>query len=144
MSQLIYSLLSGSRRPITFITPELLVCDCVKLMVEHDIGALVVHDGKALVGIVSERDIVRSCLSPGLNPHTATAQDIAYRKVSILTVNDPVEKAMEVITLTKRRHLLVTEHDEIIGILSIGDLLFYALEEKARVIEHLENYIHHA
>jgi len=114
----------------------------VKLMASEDIGALVVRDAKRLVGMVTERDIVRACLHRDLDPKKTTAADIAYKDVSVLNSNDPVENAMEIITRTKRRHVLVKEGTELIAILSIGDLLLYLLDDKSRVIEHLENYIH--
>jgi CBS domain-containing protein len=142
MTQLIYSVLPSPRRPIVFIAPDLTVAECVERMFAEDIGALVVHDSSKLLGMVTERDIVRSCLKRGLDQKTATAGEIAWRNVSVLNINDPVEKAMETITSTKRRHVLVSDGAELVAILSIGDLLFYLLDDKSRVIEHLENYIH--
>jgi CBS domain-containing protein len=144
MSQLIYSLLSRSRRPITYVSPDVSVNTCVQLMIKEDIGAVVVHDGEQLIGIVSERDIVRSFLCKGLDPETTTAGEVVYRDVNILTVDDTIEKAMETITLTKRRHILVSENNIIVAILSIGDLLVSALYDKSRVIEALEDYIRSA
>ncbi|MDP1604403.1 MAG: CBS domain-containing protein [Legionella sp.] len=141
MTQLIYSVLPRKRRPIIFINPELSVAECVELMFAEDIGALVVHDDLKLLGMVTERDIVRSCLKRDLDQKKITAGEIAYRNVSVLNIDDPVERAMETITLTKRRHVLVSENGELVAILSIGDLLFYLLDDKSRVIEHLENYI---
>lgn len=142
MAQLIYSALPSPRRPITFIEPAMSVVQCVEMMTSQDIGALVVRDGDSLLGIVTERDILRDCLNRGCDPVETSAKDIAYVNVRVLSVNDPIEKAMEVITQTKRRYVLVSEEDELIAILSIGDLLFHLLEDKSRVIEHLENYIH--
>lgn len=141
MAHLIYSALAQPRRSISFITSELTINECVKVMTEKDIGALVVKDDN-LVGIVSERDIIRSCLNEGLDPYTTTAGQIAYVNVSVLNLFDPIEKAMAIITETKRRHLLIEEEGELVAILSIGDLLFHLLEDKSRVIEQLENYIH--
>jgi CBS domain-containing protein len=65
-----------------------------------------------------------------------------YKEVSILDVNDSVEKAMEVITLTKRRHVLINEEGKLVAIISIGDVLFSLIDDKSRLIEHLEAYIH--
>jgi CBS domain-containing protein len=142
MASLIHSALPNPRRPIVFIEPTLSVKACVSLMTLQNIGALVVQkEDKSLLGMVTERDIVRECVHLGLDPNRATAADIAYKDVSILDVNDPVEMAMETITKTKRRHLLVNENGELAAILSIGDVLFYILEDKSRVIEHLEKYI---
>ncbi|KTC68048.1 CBS domain protein [Legionella birminghamensis] len=142
MAHLIYSALPHPRREIIFIKPDLTVTQCVEMMTKGDIGALVVRDEQSLLGLVSERDIIRECLFKNLRPDETPAIDVAWKNVSILSVNDPIEKAMEIITLTKRRHLLITENGELTAILSIGDLLFHLLEDKARTIEQLENYIH--
>lgn len=141
MTQLIHSILPNPRREIVYITPRLSVRECIKLMADKDIGALVVHDGKKLNGMVSERDIVRASLREDYDLNRTTASEIAYTKVSILNINEPLEKAMETITKTKRRHLLIEENEGLVALLSIGDLLFHLLEDQSRVIEHLENYI---
>jgi CBS domain-containing protein len=114
------------------------------MMVKQDIGALVVRDeiSRKVLGIVTERDILRSCLHYGLDPAKTRAIDIAYVNFSVLDLFDPIENAMETITKTKRRYVLIAEKDEVVAILSIGDLLFHLLEDKTRVIEQLENYIH--
>lgn len=142
MAHLIYSVLPYPRRAIIFVEPELSVESCVELMIAQNIGALVVRDGNKLIGMVTERDVVRKCVHQNLDSRQTTAGDIAYEDVSILQSNDPVEKAMETITMTKRRHVLVADDGELIAILSIGDLLFHMLDDKSRVIQHLENYIH--
>lgn len=142
MTHPIFSALPQPRRPIVFINPDVTVNECVKIMINKDIGALVVRDDQNIVGLVSERDIIRSCLNQCLDPNTTTAKQVAYSNVSTLDLFDPIERAMEVITQTKRRHVLITEQGELVAILSIGDLLFHLLEDKTRVIEQLENYIH--
>jgi CBS domain-containing protein len=142
MTQLIDSVLPTPRRPIVVIKPQLVVADCIEMMVTNDIGALVVHDGKRLLGIVSERDIVRAAMHHGFDLQKTTAGEIAYVKVNVLSVEDSIETAMTIITRTKRRYIIVTEKEQLVAILSIGDLLFHLLEDKSRVIEHLENYIH--
>jgi CBS domain-containing protein len=111
-------------------------------MAEYNIGALVVRDtNDKLIGIVSERDIVFSCLHKGMDIHTTKASDVVYSKVTILSPHDVVEKAMQAMTDTRRRHVLIYEGDKLIAILSIGDVLFHLLEDKTREIEHLANYI---
>ncbi|KTD18991.1 CBS domain-containing protein [Legionella jordanis] len=142
MAHLIFSALPQPRRSIIYVSPTLTAAECVKKMTEDDIGALVVRDEEKLYGIVSERDVLRACLYNGLNPFSTPAADIAFTAVSLLNLFDPVEKAMEVITQTKRRHVLIEDKGEIVAILSIGDLLLHLLEDKTRVIEQLENYIH--
>lgn len=143
MAHLIHSVLPMPPRKVVYINSNDTVKKCIDIMVELNIGALVVVDeDKKIKGIVSERDVVRSCFHKGLNPQTAKALDVVYPEVTILSSHDVVEKAMQAMTDTKRRHVLIEENGEIIAILSIGDLLYYLLEDKAKVIEQLENYIH--
>lgn len=142
MAHLIYSVLPMPPRKIEYVRPDDSIKKCIDLMAELDIGALVVvDDDNNLIGIVSERDIVRSCLHKCINLETSKAADVVYTQVTILSPHDVVEKAMQAITQTKRRHILIQENGELLAILSIGDLLFHLLDDKARVIEHLENYI---
>ncbi|MGC1181703.1 CBS domain-containing protein [Legionella sp.] len=143
MADLIHNVLPRPRREIVYIHPEESIRKCIDLMNDLDIGALVVVDKhNKLIGMVSERDIVRSCLHQCVNMSTGKAADVVYKEVTILSPNDVVEKAMQAMTETKRRHILIRdENNEFIAILSIGDLLFHLLEDKARMIEHLENYI---
>ncbi|MFA5960618.1 MAG: CBS domain-containing protein [Tatlockia sp.] len=142
MANLIYSALPHPRRSIVFIPPDLSVADCINRLIEKNIGALVVQDKESILGIVSERDIIKACLYEGHDLHSTKARDVVYKEVSVLDLFDTVEKAMETITQTKRRHVLITEKGDLVAILSIGDLLYYLLEDKTRVIEQLENYIH--
>lgn len=144
MADLIHSALPNPRRKIVYIHPEDSVKKSIDMMTEHDVGALVVSDNnKEIVGIVSERDIVRSCLHRCINLKTGKVSEVMHREITILSPNDAVEKAMEAMTLTKRRHVLIRdENNEFVAILSIGDLLYHILEDKTRVIEQLENYIY--
>jgi CBS domain-containing protein len=143
MANTIYSALHQPRRPIVYIEPTLSVKACVALMAKQNIGALVVvNEDGSLVGMVTEREVVRNCVHQGLDPNHSVARDIAYTQVSVLNIDEPLEHAMEVITKTKRRHILIQEKGELVAVLSIGDLLFNSLDDKTRVIEHLENYIH--
>ncbi|MBA2653231.1 MAG: CBS domain-containing protein [Tatlockia sp.] len=142
MTQLIYSALPQPRRPMVTVPPVVSLSQCVDMMIKQNIGALVVREEDRVVGILSERDIVRSCMHPDFDLYKSTASDIAYKDFSVLDMNDPLSEAMEIITGTKRRHILVADQGELVAVLSIGDILFYILEDKNRVIEQLENYIH--
>lgn len=142
MANLIHSILPEPRRAITYIHPDVTVAQCVDTMVQENIGALVVTDDENILGIISERDLVRSLINKGLSAESTLVSAVMHANVSVLKSSDTVEKAMEVITYTKRRHILVSEEGKITAILSIGDLLFNLLEENKRMIEHLENYIH--
>ncbi len=141
MANLIHSILPNPRRPITYIHPDISFAQSIEIMVGENIGALVVGDEDNIIGILSERDVVRSLVTTELPP-LAKVSDVLHADVTVLQSSDTVEMAMEAITYTKRRHVLIAEKGKIIAILSIGDLLFHLLEENKRVIEQLENYIH--
>lgn len=141
MASLIYSALPVPRRSMAIIKPDASVAESVERMLMDNIGALVVLEGDELLGIVSERDIVRHSVKPDFDINNTKVRDIVYRQVSVMNIKDPVEAAMETITRTKRRHVLVEENNRLVAVLSIGDLLYHLLDDKARVIEHLENYI---
>jgi CBS domain-containing protein len=142
MADLIHNVLPMPPRPIIYVMPDDSIKKCIDLMTELDIGAVVCLDDKnKLIGIVSERDIVRTCLHECIDLNTAKVLDVVYKKITILSPHDSVEDAMQAITDTKRRHILIRENHEFLAILSIGDLLFHILDGKARVIEHLEQYI---
>lgn len=142
MAELIYSALPDPRREIIKISPDATVTECVLRMTRLNIGALLVCDGEDVLGIVTERDVLNACISRHLSPDTKTARDIMFTDVSIFSANDPIDVVMETMTKTKRRHVLVQEKGKITAILSIGDVVFHMLEDKSRVIEHLERYIH--
>jgi CBS domain-containing protein len=144
MAELLHSVLSNPRRQIVYIHPEDSIRKCVDMMNECDIGALVVIDkNDKLVGIISERDIIRSCLHQCVSLEKGKVSDVVFKEVTILNPHDVVEKAMQAMTKTKRRHVLIRDDKgEFVAIVSIGDLLYHLLDNKARIIEHLENYIH--
>lgn len=141
MSNLIYSILPDPPREIVYVHPDVSVAQCVEIMVNRSIGALVVTDDDNLLGIVSERDIVWGLLNNGIELLNKPASDVLWAHVAVLKPSDTVETAMAVITETKRRHVLIAEEGKLITIVSIGDVLFSLLDEKSRVIEQLKDYI---
>lgn len=141
MANLLHSIIAQKKRPIAYIHPDVSIAQCVATMVQEDIGALVVTDDTNILGILSERDIIRSLVHKGLSAESTKASDVLCSELTVLKPTDTVEKAMEAITFTKRRHILVSEGEKVLGIVSIGDLLFSILEDKSREIEQLQNYI---
>lgn len=143
MTSLIRSILPKPPRPIISIFPDVEIRQAVEMMIRDNIGSLVVteDDGNHL-GIISERDIIRTVVYQSLDPAHTKVSDAMCSAVSILDITEPVEKAMEVITNTRRHHILVKESGHIVAVLSIGDILLNLLESKTQVIEELERYIH--
>ena len=143
MACLIRSILPKPPRPIISIFPDVKIRQAVEMMIKDNIGSLVVseEDGHHL-GILSERDIIRTVVYQSLDPTQAIVSDAMCSAVSVLDISEPVEKAMAVITETRRHHVLVKEYEQVVAVLSIGDILLKLLESKTQVIEELERYIH--
>ncbi|HKC49883.1 MAG TPA: CBS domain-containing protein [Myxococcota bacterium] len=132
-----------ARRPpvVHIVSPEQTVLDAVSLMAIRRVGAIpVVEDGR-LVGIFSERDLVRRVVAPG--------RSLEKTRVAEVMTADPVtaapgdERALAVLKMENVgcRHLPVVQHGALVDMLSIRDLLFTELEERAEAVESLRRYI---
>lgn len=135
-------LLQAKGRVVHAIGPDARVLDALKLMAEKDVGALLVMEGANLVGIISERDYARKVIL-----HGRSSQDIAVREImtgKVITVHPAhtVEECMALMTGKRIRHLPVTEGDQLIGVLSIGDLVKEVIADQQATIQQLESYIH--
>jgi CBS domain-containing protein len=123
------------------ITPDATVFDAIKLMSEKEIGALVVTNDAAVVGILSERDYARKVLLKGRSSRNTPVRDIMSREVVCAEPDQNVEHCMNVMTEKRIRHLPVMENGRLIGIVSIGDLVKSIISEQQETIEQLESYI---
>jgi CBS domain-containing protein len=108
------------------------VQSAVGLLAEHRIGAVVVEDARMHpVGIFSERDFVNAVARFGAGALTMTLDKLMSTRIVSCRPSDRVESAMATMTLAKIRHLPVIDHDRLVGIVSIGDLVKHRLDEKA-------------
>ncbi len=123
------------------IEPDAMVIDAIRLMAEKGIGALVVTDGGAVVGVLSERDYARKVLLKGRSSRTTPVREIMSTDVLFARPDENVEQCMNVMTDKRVRHLPVMEDDRLVGMVSIGDLVKAIITEQQETIEHLENYI---
>jgi len=123
------------------IAPTATVYDAIRLMAEKGVGAILVMDGPALVGIVSERDYARKIALQDRSSRTTLVRDIMTPEVVTVRPDRSVEYCMELMTDRRIRHLPVVEDESVVGIVSIGDLVKSILADREREIEQLENYI---
>ena len=131
-------------KPSTYvhhISPEASVLDAVKLLAEKKIGALLVMAGGRLVGIVSERDYVRKLAELERAAFDARVADIMTAEVITVGPRDSVQHCLQMMTDHRLRHLPVVAEGELIGMLSIGDLVKQTITEQASLIQQLEQYI---
>ncbi|MDN5513912.1 CBS domain-containing protein [Ectopseudomonas composti] len=115
--------------------------DGLRIMAEKGIGALVVLSGGRLVGIVSERDYVRKVALAERSMLGAKISEIMTRDVISVGPRDSLQHCMELMTERRLRHLPVLAEGELIGLLSIGDLVKETIAEQADLIRQLEQYI---
>jgi CBS domain-containing protein len=117
------------------------VYDAIKMMADKDVGALVVLDGSKMVGIVSERDYARNCFLKGrASPQTLVAE-IMERNVVCVKPDKSIEECLAIMSARRVRHLPVINDGELLGIVSIGDLVKSIISDREFVIEQLEHYI---
>jgi CBS domain-containing protein len=123
------------------IHPQESVFEAVKQMAEKEVGALVVLADNALVGIVSERDYARKVILKGRLAHETPIRDIMTTHVICTHLDWSIEACMTLMTEKRIRHLPVMEDEQLVGIISIGDLVKTIIAEQQFIIEQLEHYI---
>ena len=139
--KLVQHLLDNKGRDIISISPDASVLDAIKLMADKGIGALVVIDGGDLKGIVTERDYARKVIIKGRASDTTPVADIMTANVITATSQQTVNECMEMMTVKKCRHLPVVDDGDLVGMISIGDLVQAIITDQQEEIEQLEHYI---
>lgn len=135
------SILGSKSGDIFGLAPSNTVYEAIAMMNEKRVGALLVMDEGRLVGIISERDYARKVILMGrLSKDTAVAE-IMTSPVIVVGPDTNVEECMHIMTEQRIRHLPVVEHGQVIGVVSIGDLVHEIISHQAETIEHLHNYI---
>lgn len=117
------------------------VLEAVKLMAEKSVGALLVIDDGKLAGIVSERDYARKVVLMSRSSHTAEVREIMTPDVITVSPTETMEYCMQLMTDKRLRHLPVIEDGELIGLISIGDLVKNIISDQKFMIQQLEKYI---
>lgn len=123
------------------IGPQASVFDALRMMSDKDVGALVVMEGDQMVGIVSERDYARKVVLQGKTSRDTKVADIMSKKVYSIHPDQTVEEAMELMTRQHIRHLPVVEADQLLGIISIGDVLKAIIYKQREAIKEMEGKV---
>ena len=123
------------------IKPDATVFDALRMMAEHDIGALAVFDGDKLAGIVTERHYARNVVLKGRTSPGTLVREIMSTNVVCAQLDQTVEECMAVMTAKAVRHLPVVEHSSVVGIVSIGDLVKNIIADQEFTIDQLGRYI---
>ena len=123
------------------IHPQESVLAAIQQMAEKEVGALVVLEGDALVGIISERDYARKVILKGRAAHETAVWEIMTPDVICVRLDQSIEECMSIVTERRIRHLPVLDSGRLVGIISIGDLVKTIIAEQQFIIEQLEHYI---
>jgi CBS domain-containing protein len=121
--------------------PDDTVFDTLKVLAEHEVGALVVMEGGRLVGIVSERDYTRKVALQGRNSKETPVSEIMTRNVLSVTPGTGTRECMQLMSQRKIRHLPVLDGDTVLGMISIRDILDDIIASHEMTIAQLESYI---
>lgn len=123
------------------IRPTDSVHDAMAVMDEKGVGALLVMTDEGVAGILSERDVARKITLSGKSPVQTPTSEIMTKRVTCVSPGLNIHEAMQVMTEQRVRHLPVLDRSQIVGVVSIGDLVKAIIDDQKFEIEQLQNYI---
>jgi CBS domain-containing protein len=135
------NLLDSKGHDVLTVTPESTVHEALERMAEISAGTAIVTEDDKVVGIFSERDVIRKVVLQGKNIDKQKVQNIMTTDLTTITPETPLDDCMELITDKRIRHLPVLHDGSLCGIVSIGDVVKYLIVEKDFKIKNLETYI---
>ena len=131
-----------ANRELYSVGPQVTVAEAAHRMAELHVGAILVMKGGALEGIFSERDFLVRVVVGGRDPSMTAVGDVMTSNVFSIDESVDMEEAMETMRIHNCRHLPVTNRGQVVGFLSMRDLMNFALEQKNEELHHMRTYIH--
>ena len=132
-------MLAGKHRPLAVVAPNDSVFHALSLMAQHDVGALMVLDGEQLVGIFSERDYARKIILHGKSSRETTVREIMSPVEFTIHPEQTIDECMDLMTRKRLRYLPVMEGDHLLGVISIGDVVYGIITKQRRTIREYES-----
>lgn len=129
-------------RPFFSVERTQTVAETVKYMAEKNIGAVPVLNNNRLVGVFSERDVIRRVMATNRDPKTLPVGDVMTTKIVVAQADEGYESCLSKMKQAHCRHLPIVKGDQLLGIVSLRDLLMIDLDEKERNLEYLQSYIY--
>ncbi len=126
---------------VTTVPPEMTVIDALKLMAEQNIGSVVVMKDEKFAGIMTERDYSRKVILKGRHSSETKVGEIMTTDFPYVALTDTVESCMQLMTSHRLRYLPVIQDEQLVGIISINDLVTETILTQAETINQLQSYI---
>lgn len=134
-------LLESKGRDVWTVAPDVTVFEALEQMASRDVGALVVVEEGAVVGVFSERDYARQIILKERTSRSTPVRDIMSKRVLFVQPDQSVAECMALMTEKHNRHLPVLDGQRLVGIISIGDVVQSVISDQAFTIDQLERYI---
>lgn len=138
---IIRDILAAKGNEVLSIKSTASVLDAIGTMSGANVGAIVIQDGDQPTGIFTERDYLRRITLEGRSSGDTVLADVMSAPLITVEPSTPTRDAMETMTQRRCRHLVVMEEEKMVGIVSLGDLVKYMLQEKEAEVEQLSSYI---
>ena len=137
------NILTNKSKVTYSVTPDTIVYDALDLMFQKNVSALLVLDGEHLLGIFTERDYARKVILQGRASKETLIGEIMTSDLITVTPDASINDCMKLMSSRFIRHLPVLENDKVVGIISIGDVVKFIIDEQQFIIENMEHYITH-
>ncbi len=137
----VHQILKSKGNIIFSISPLTSVYNALEILVEKNVSSLLVVENEKLIGIFTERDYARKVILKGKQSKETYVGDIMSGSVITVTTASTIDECMALMTDNFIRHLPVVENEKLMGLVSIGDVVKYIIEEQKFIIENMEHYI---
>lgn len=135
------NILEEKGNAVISVEPSITAFQALEVMRDMNVGGLLVTEGDRLVGIFTERDYARKVILKGKTSKEIQVSELMTPRPITVTPETTIEDCMSLMTNKFIRHLPVVEDDKLVGVISIGDVVRFIIDEQRYIIEHLEHYI---
>jgi CBS domain-containing protein len=137
------SIIQTKGNAIFSVASTVTVYQALEIMFEKNIGALLIIDAGRFVGIFTERHYARKLILRGKSSRETTVGEVMTEGPVTVTCETSIEECMKIMTEKKIKHLPVMENNQLAGLISVGDVVKFIIQEQKFIIENLEQYITH-